>query len=216
MSYVNIAPLYYEAEKKGLSLIQDTTENPFENGRPKELRPMELIIYSTCNRGNLQKEAALGFRAQFLAVNFLMSPHPDDLPATYYLLPLGWFRMLKESVRGHPYFYEEGIIRIVGVPNKTWDVHIQRSDVTAVNSKTDYSIEFSEEADQPLFIQALKKAARPAENQIPQVTVLLESPSLSVRATYNLIHKGARQYQPIKTMNVLKWWSKQQKWCPER
>ena len=216
MSYINIAPLYYEAQKKGLSLIQDTPENPFEKGGQKELRPMELIMYSTCNRGNPKQEAALGFRAQFLGVSFLINPHPDDLPAAYYLSSTGLFRMLKEAVRGHPYFYEEGVIKIEGVHNKVWKVHIQRSDVTAVNSKTDYSVEFSNEADQPLFIQVLKSAARPDKNNIPQVTVTLESPNLYVRAVYALIHKGTRQYQAIKNMNILKWWSKQQKWCPER
>lgn len=213
VSYVNIAPLYYEAKRKGFDLIQ-VSPGDFKNRKPGELKPMELIIYSTCNRGNPQKEAALGFRSQFLLVNFLMSPHPDDLPAAYYLLPAGLFRMFKEVLRGHPYFYEKGIVRIVGVHNKVWEVDIQRSDVTAVNSKTDYSVSFSQDADQPLFIQALKSAAKPAKSQVPQVTVLLESLNLYVRATYALIHKGSRQYQPVKTMNILNWWSKQQKWCP--
>ena len=216
VSYVNIAPLYYEVKKKGFDFIQISQGDSIKNRKPGELRPMELIIYSTCNRGDPQKEAALGFRAQFLLVNFLMSPHPDDLPAAYYLLPTGLFRMLKEAIRGHPYFYEEGTIKIDGVHNKIWKVNIRRSDVTAVNSKTDYSISFSNDADQPLFMQALKSAAKPDKNQVPQVTILLESPSLYVRATYALIHKGARQYQPIKTMNILKWWSKQQKWCPAK
>ena len=179
---------------------------------------MELILYSTCNRStpNQQVDAALGFRAQFLVVNFLMPPHPDDVPAAYYLSPKGLFRMLKEAVRNHPYFQEEGVIRIAGVHNKIWKVNIQKSDIAFSNPKPDYVIEFSKEADQPLFIQALKSATKLAENQIPQVTILLESPSLYVSATYALIHKGSRQYQPIKTMNILKWWSKQQKWCPER
>lgn len=216
VSYVNLAPLHYEAKKKGFDLIRVSPENSVDNRKPGELRPMELIIYSTCNRGEPKKEAALGFRSQFLRVNFLMSPHPDDLLAAYYLLPLGWFRMLKEALRGHPYFYEEGAMSIAGVSDKSWQIHIQRSDVTAVNSKTDYSIEFSKDADQPLFIQALKQAARAAKNQMPQVTVLLKSPSLHVEATYALIHKGARNYQAIKSMNILKWWGKQLKWCPER
>ena len=216
VSYVNIAPLYYSAQKKGFGLIQDTPERPFKNKRPKELRPMELVIYSTCNRGNPKQETALGFHAQFLMVNFLINPHPEDLPAAHYLSPVGLFRMLKEVVRGHPYFYEEGTMRIEGAPNKIWKVHIQRSDFTAVNSKTDYFIGFSNKEDQPLFIQALKSSAKPAKNNIPQVTVFLESPSLYVKAVYALIHKGSRQYQPIKTMNILKWWGRQQKWCPER
>ena len=216
VTYINLSPLQYEAKKKDLKLIQVSPENPVDNRKPGELRPMKLIMYSTCNRGDPKRESALGFRAQVLLVSFLMSPHPDDLLAAYYLLPLGWFRMLKEAIRGHPYFYEEGIIRIDGIHNKIWEVNIQRSDVTAVNSKTDYFIEFAKDADQPLFIEALKSSAKPAKNQVPQVTILLESPSLYVRATYNLIHKGARQYQPIKTMNIISWWSKQQKWCPEK
>ena len=215
VSYVNLMPLHYEAKKKDLDLIEVSPDKPLKNRKPGELRPMELIIYSSCNRGDPQKQAAFGFRAQVLLVSFLMSPHPDDLPATHYLLPLGWFRMLKEAIRGHPYFYEEGIIRIAGVHHKIWEVNIQRSDVTAVNSKTDYSIGFSKDAEQPMFIQALQSAAKPLENSnIPQVTLLLESPSLYVSATYALVYKGSRNYQPIKSMNILKWWSKQQKWCP--
>ena len=212
VSYVSLAPLNYEAKKKNLDFIQVSPENPV-NREPGDLRPMELIIYSTCNRGDPKHEATLGWRAQFLIVSFLMSPHPDDLLATHYLVPLGWFRMLKEAIRGHPYFYEVGIIKIAGVHNKVWEVSIRRSDVTAVNAKTDYSISFAKDTDQPLFIKALKAAAKLAEN-IPQVTLILESPSLYVRATYALIYKGTRNYQPIKTMNILKWWSKQQSWCP--
>ena len=132
VSYVNLAPLHYEAKKKGFDPIRMSLENSIGKRKPGELRPMELIIYSTCNRGDPQKEAALGFRAQFLIVNLLMSPHPDDLPAAYYLLPTGLFRMLKEAIRGHPYFYEEGFMSIAGVPNKVWEIHIQRSDFTAV------------------------------------------------------------------------------------
>ena len=214
VTYINMSPLRYEAKKEGFSLIQVTPENSAEIREPGELRPMELIMYSTCNRGDPQREAAIGFRAQVLLVSFLMSPHPDDLLAAYYLLPLGWFRMIKEGIRGHPYFYEKGVIRIEGVHNKLWEVTIQRSDVTATNAKTDYSIGISKEADQPLFIQALKSAAKPAENNVPQVTLILESPSLYVRATYNLIHKGSREYQLFKKVNILKWWGKQQKWCP--
>lgn len=215
VSYVNIAPLHYEAKKKDFNLIQ-ASPNSMQNRKPGELRPMELIIYSTCNRGDPQKESVLGFRAQFLLVSFLLSPHPDDLPATHYLLPLGWFRMLKEAIRGHPYFYEEGIIRIAGVHNKLWDVTIKRSDVTAVNSKTDYFINFVNDADQPLFIEALKSAAKPPQNSnIPQITLFLESPSLYVNSTYALTYRGSRNYQPIKSINILKWWSKQQAWCPQ-
>ena len=216
VSYVHLAPLHYEVKKKGFDLIRVSPESSFDNRKQGELRPMKLVIYSTCNRGESKQEVALGFRAQFLRVNFLMRPHPDDLSAAHYLSPVGWFRMLKEAVRGHPYFQEKGMIRIAGAHNKTWEINIQRSDVTAVNPKTDYFIEFAKDADQPLFIQALKEASKPAENQIPQVTVLLESPSLSVKATYALIHKGARQYQAIKTMNILNLWSKQLKWCPQK
>ena len=217
VSYVSIAPLYYEAKKKDFDLIQVPLNSSAKNRKPGELRPMELIIYSTCNKGDPQRESALGFRSQFLLVNFLLSPHPDDLPAAHYLLPLGWFRMLKEAIRGHPYFYEEGIIRIADIHNKLWDVTIKRSDVTAVNSKTDYSIKFVNDADQPLFIKALKSAAKSSQSSnIPQVTLVLESPSLYVRSTYSLIHKGARTYQLIKSINILEWWSKQQSWCPRK
>ena len=215
VTYINLAPFQYEAKKKDLELIQVSPENPADNRKPGELRPMELIMYSTCNRGDPKRESALGFRAQVLLVSFLLSQHPNDRPVAYYLMPTGLFRMLKEAIRGHPYFQEEGIIRVEGIHNKIWEVDIQRSDVTGIaNPNKDYSISFSKDADQPLFIEALKSAAKPAENQVPQVTILLESPSLYVRATYNLIHKGARQYQPIKTMNIISWWSKQQKWCP--
>ena len=210
VSYVNLSPLHYEAEKKGLDPIKISPEDPQRD------RPMELIIYSTCNRGDPQKEAALGWRAKFLGVNFLLSPHPDDLPAAYYLSPTGLFRMGKEAVKGHPYFKEEGSLKISGDSDKLWKVNIQRSDTTAVNSKTDYRIELSKEMDQPLFIEALKSAAKPSVKGILQVTVSLESPSLSVKATYNLVHKGARQYQPIQKMSIIEWWSKQQTWCPDK
>ena len=79
VSYINVMPLHYEAKKKDLDPIQVSLGASIDNKKWRELRPMELIIYSACNRGDPQKEAALGFRAQFLQVNFLMSPHPDDL-----------------------------------------------------------------------------------------------------------------------------------------
>ena len=212
VSYINLAPLSYKAKRKGLDPIH-VSPGTFDN---KRLRPMELIIYSTCNRGDPQQESVLGFRAQVLLVSFLLSQHPDDKPVAYYLMPSGWSRMLKEAIRGHPHFQEEGIIRIDG-HDKLWNVNIQRSDVTGIaNPNKDYSIKIVKEADQPLFIQALMSAAKPSAKGIPQVTVLLESPSLYVKAAYALIHKGARQYQPIKTMNIRKWWSKQQKWCPKK
>ena len=135
VSYINLAPLHYEAKKKGLDLIRVSPGSALDKSKPGELRPMELVIYSTCNQGEPKQEAALGFRAQFLLVDFLMSPHPEDLPAAHYLLPVGWFRMLKKAFRGRPYFQEKGRIRIVGSPNKVWEVDIQRSDVTAVNPK---------------------------------------------------------------------------------
>ena len=216
VSYINLAPLYYEAKKKNLDLIQVSPGNE-KNIKPGDLRPMELTIHSTCNRGDLQKEAALGFRAQVLLVSLLLSPHPDDMPTAYYLLPLGWFRMLKEAIRGHPHFQGKGVLRVAGIHNKLWNVNITRSDVTGVaNPIKDYSIEIVKEVNQPSFIKALMLAAKPAKNNIPQVTVSLKSPSLYVRATYNLIHKGARQYQTIKKMNVKEWWRKQQGWCPEK
>ena len=65
VSYVNIAPLHYEAKRKDLDPIQISPGDE-KNIKPGNLRPMELIIYSTCNRGNPQKEATLGFRAQVL------------------------------------------------------------------------------------------------------------------------------------------------------
>lgn len=216
VSYVNIAPLQYEAKKKNLDPIQVSPGNE-KNIKPGELRSMELTIYSACNRGDPQKEAALGFRAQVLLVSLLLSPHPDDRPPAYYLLPSGWFRMLKEAIRGHPHFREKGILRVAGLHNKLWDVIITRSDVTGVaNPIKDYSIKIVKETDQPSFIKALMSAAKPAKNNIPQVTVLLESPSLYVRATYNLVHKGTRQYHTIKKMNIIDWWRKLQKWCPEK
>ena len=216
VSYVNMAPLHYEAKKKGFDLIRVFPGSSLDKSKPGESRPMELVIYSTCNQGEPKQEAALGFRAQFLLVSFLMSPHPGDLPAAHYLLPVGWFRMLKEALRGHPYFQEKGEIRIAGSPNEVWELDIQRSDVTAVNPKTDYFIGFSKDMDQPLFIQALKEASKPAEDQTPQVTILLESPSLSVKATYALIHKGTKQYHTVKSINILNLWSKQQKGCPKK
>ena len=115
----------------------------------------------------------------------------------------------------NPHFQEEGVIRIAGVHNKLWEVNIERSDVTRIaNPNKDYSISFSKDADQPLFIQALLSAAKLSAKGIPQVTLILESPSLYVGATYVLIYRGARQYQPIRTMNIMEWWRKQQKWCP--
>ena len=43
------------------------------------------------------------------------------------------------------------------------------------------------------------------------MTVVLESPSLYVKATYALVHKGARDYQTISSLSLLKWWSKNSK-----
>ena len=209
VSYIYLSPLHYEAQKKDFKHIQISPQDSQRD------RPMELILYSTCNRGNPQQESVLGFRAQFLMVSFLLSQHPDDKRAAYYLFPNAWFRMLKEGIRGHPHFQEEGIIRMAGVHNKLWEVNIERSDVTGIaNPNKDYSISFSKDSDQPLFIQALLAAAKPSAEGIPQVTLILESPRLYIRATYNLIHKGARQYQPIQKMNLMEWWRKQLSWCP--
>ena len=142
-----------------------------------ELRPMELIIYSTCDRVDPQQGSVLDLRPQFLHSHLLLAPHPDDQPAAYYLLPLGLFRMLKQAIRGgHPYFKEKGTVKISNIKNTIWPVNITRENITATNPKTDYSIEFSNLADQPLFIHTLKSVAKPiGKNEIPQVTVLLES-----------------------------------------
>lgn len=211
VSYINIAPLYYETKKKDLDPIKISPQDSQRD------RPMELIIYSTCNRGNPQQESALGLRAQFLMVSFLLSQHPDDKRAAYYLFPNAWFRMMKEGIRGHPHFQEEGMIRIAGIHNKLWEVNIERSDVTGVaNPNKDYSISFSTDSDQPLFIQALLSAAKSSTEGVPQITLILESPSLYVSATYNLIHTGTKQYQPIQKMDIREWWRKQQKWCPSK
>ena len=214
VSYLSLAPLLYEAKRKDMSPIQASPETQFER-EPAELRPMELIIYSTCDRVDPQKGSVIGLRPQFLHSSLLLSPHPEDLPAAYYLSPIGLFRMVKQVARGKPYFKEAGTITIFNTPNTTWHVHITREDITATNPKNDYFIEFSNTTDQPLFIQSLKSAATPnGKNEIPQVTTLLESPSLHVKATYTLIHKGAIDYQPVKTVNIIDWWSKQQTWCP--
>lgn len=208
VSYVSLAPLHYEAKKKGSKTIQVSPEDSFP-----ARRAMELALYSVCNRGEPEEEAKLGFRASVLGVSLLLSPHPDDVQAAYYLLPMGWFRMLEERLRGGPYFQEKGIIKIASY-NKNWEVNIQRTDVTAGNAKPDYSIRFSKESDEPLFIQALKDSAR-LKNQIPQVTIFLESPSLFVKATYALRYKGTKQYQDVNSMNIIDIWSRQQKDCPQ-
>ena len=213
VSYLSISPLYYEAKREGMNPIQAPLGTHFER-KPAELKPMELIIYSTCDRVDPQKGSVLNLHPQFLHSSLLLSPHPDDLPAAYYLSPVGLFRMIKQVIRGSPYFKEEGAITVFDTQNTIWPVNIIREDITATNSKTDYSIEFSHVTDQPLFIQALKSAAA-IENKIPQVTILLESPSLYVKATYALIHKGTKDYQPFKIMNIIDWWNRQQTWCPK-
>lgn len=217
VSYVSLAPLYYEARRKGFNSITVSPGDSFENKEPWELRPMELIIYSTCDRVDPEQGSVLDLRPQFLHVNFLLSPHPKDLPAAYYLLPRGLFRMFKQLVfrGGKAYFEEKGTIKLSSGQNTAWSVKISREYITATNPKTDYSIEFSDTANQPLFIQELKSEAVYV-GKTPQVTVLLESPSLYVKATYALIHKGARDYQPVKAVNIIKWWNKQQTWCPRK
>ena len=214
VSYINLSPLHYEAKRKGVSPIQMPAGVSL-NQKPGELKPMQLIIYSTCDREESQKGSVLGLRQRFLHSSLLLAPHPDDRPAAYYLLPTGIFRMLKQAIRGRPYFKEDGTIKIFGSQNTGWPVNIVREDVTAVNSKEDYSIEFSDFTDQPLFIQALKTEAKPVDT-IPQVTILLKSPSLYVKATYALIYKGSRNYQALKSINLIEWWNKQQRWCPRK
>ena len=217
VSYINLAPLYYETKRKGMSSIQ-MPPGISPHQKQGELNPMQLIIYSTCDREDPQKGSVLGLRPQFLHSSLLLSPHPDDRPAAYYLLPTGLFRMLKAAIRGSSYYFEEeGVIKVSHSQNTDWPVNITRSDVTATNSKTDYSIEFSIVTDQPLFIQDLISSANPiGKNKIPQVTILLESPSLYVKATYALVHKGTRTYQPIKSISIIDWWEKQQRWCPRK
>ena len=214
VSYLSISPLYYEAKREGMSPIQASLGTHFDK-KPTELKPMKLIIYSTCDRADPKKGSVLGLRPQFLHSSLLLSPHPDDLPAAHYLSPIGLFRMFKQVVRGAPYFKEEGTITIIGTQNTNWPVNITREDTTATNPKKDYFIEFSNTTDQPLFIQALKATtALEVKSKTAEVTILLESPSLNVKATYALIHKGIRDYQPFKTINIIDWWSKQQSWCP--
>ncbi len=211
VSYLNMSPLHYEAKRKGMSPIQ-VSQGDFSE-KPTEFRPMKLIIYSTC----AQKSSALDIRPQFLYASLLLSPHPDDVPAAHIFSPIGLFRILKQVVRGHPYVNEKGTIKLSGRQNESWHVDIYREDTTYVSPKEDYHIEFSHITDQPLFIQALKSAAKPTgKNKIPKVTVLLESPSLYVKATYALIHKGAKNYQEVETMNIIEWWNKQQTWCPRK
>lgn len=211
VSYISMSPLHYEAKQKDMSTIK-MLPGIDPNRKSDELKPMQLIIYSTCDS---EDQSVLGLRPKFLHSSLLLSPHPDDRLAAYYLLPTGLFRMLKEAIRGHPYFKEEGIIEIPGTKNAKWLVNITRSDITATNSKTDYFIKFSNTTDQPLFIQAVKLAAKPVD-KIPQVTILLKSPRLYVKATYALIYKGSRNYQTIKSISIIDWWNKQQKWCPRK
>ena len=208
VSYVSISPLRYEVERAGQNPIQISPKT----GKAADW-PMELIIYSTCDRVDPQKGSVIGLRPQFLHVNFLLSPHPNDLSAAHYLSPIGLFRMLKHAFRGHPYFEEEGTIKLLRIPDAVWDIHITREDITATSPKNDYSIEFSHVADQPKFIRALQSAVV-FKKGVPQVTVLLESPRLYVKATYTLRYKGAYNYQEVKTINILDWWKKQQTWCP--
>ena len=216
VSYVNVSPLHYTAKKKDFSLIQISPKSSINNKKQEKLRPMQLTIYTTCNRraSNPEIDLALGFRSQVLSVYFLLSPHPDE-PAVYYLSLRGLFRILKEAIKKTPYFQEKGTIKITGTQHKPWKVNIQHPGVTYNNPKPYYFIKFSEQASQNSFIQALKLAATPIKNShTPQVTILLESPSFNVKATYALIHKGHRQYQVMKSMNIIEWWSKQQEWCP--
>lgn len=213
VSYVSISPLHYEARREGMHFIQIS---PGHFPRPPgELKPMELIIYSTCDRTDPQKGSVLDLRPQFLHAHFLLSPHPNDLPAAYYLTPTGLFRMIKQAMRGRPYFKEEGTIKLPDAQDAVWPVKISREDTTAASEKKDYSIVFSHSADEPVFIQALRSTARvTGRKKIPKVTVLLESPRLYVKATYALIYKGAKNYQKTKSINIMDWWSKQQAWCP--
>ena len=206
VSYVSIAPFHYKAERVGEASIQAPPGASFG-------KPMELGLFTTCDRVDPQKGSVIDLRPQFLHVNFLLRPHPNDLPAAHYLSPIGLFRMLKYAFRGHPYFEENGTIKLLHIPDAVWDVHITREDTTATSPKNDYSIEFFHPADQPKFIQALQSAVVLVDG-IPQVTVLLKSPRLYVKATYALIHKGAHNYQEVKSMNILDWWCKQQTWCP--
>lgn len=214
VSYLNLSPLHYEAKRKGMSSIQ-MPPGIYPNREPGELKPMQLIIYSTCDRKDSPGGSVLGLRQRFLHSSLLLAPHSNDRPAAYYLSPTGLFRMLKEAIRGKPYFKEEGTIKISDSQSTGWPVNITRSDITATNPKNDYFIEFSNIADQPLFIQALKSEAKPVD-KIPEVTILLESPSLYVKATYALVHKGSRNYQAIKSISIIDWWNKQQKWCPRK
>ena len=211
-SYLSLSPLYYEAKRKGIGSIQIPSGiSPHQ--KRGVFKPMQLNIYSTCEREYPKKGSDLGLRPQFLHSSLLLAPHSDDLPAASYLLPRGFFRMLKEVIRGRPYFKEEGTVKIFD-RDIEWPVNITRSDVTATNSQTDYFIEFSNVTDQPVFIQALKAAAKlVGKNKIPQVVVLLTSPSLYVKATYALIHRGTKNYQNIKLINIVDWWNKQQRWC---
>ena len=206
VSYVSIAPLHYEARRDGQNSIHAPPGASFG-------KPMELGLFTTCDRVDPKKGSVIGLRPQFLHVSFLLRSHPNDLSAAYYLSPVGLFRMLKHAFRGHPYFEEEGTIKLPRIPDAVWGVHITREDTTATSPKNDYSIEFSHTADQPKFIQTLQSAVV-FEKGIPQVTVLLESPRLYVKATYALKHKGAYNYQEVKAINILDWWRKQQSWCP--
>lgn len=200
VSYVSITPLHYKARREGQNPIHASPGASFG-------KSMELGLFTTCDRVEPQKGSVIGLRPQFLHVYFLLRPHPDDLSAAYYLSPVGLFRMLKHAFRGHPYFEEEGTIKLPRISDAVWDVHITREDITATSPENDYSIEFSHMSDQPKFIQVLQSSVV-FRKGTPQVTVLLESPRLYVRATYALKHKGAYNYQEVKSMNILDWWRK--------
>ena len=200
VSYVTISPLYFDAQRKGQDPVRTKPGASIA-------QQMELTIYSTCNRTE----------PQVFDVSLLLRPHLNDPEPAYYLSGTGIGRMLKQfALRGgEPFFNEKGTLTLLGVQNAVWPVTIARADFTATGAKGSYSIGFDNPENQRKFIQTFEPIGRySAGKNPPQAILVLQSPSIQVRATYALIHPSTENYKKFKSVNISNWWSKQLAWCP--
>ena len=74
-----------------------------------------------------------------------------------------------------------------------------------------YKISFLNPSSAHLFIHILKSEAEPmGQKKIPQVVILLESPSFYIKATYALIRGNNEEWDKI----IKDRWNKILSWCP--
>ena len=207
--YINISPIYYTARQKGFSPIEMPS-----NILPKKLssRPLSLTIFGLCDSASPKEREIPGHfspQTQIIETSFTITPLPNDKKAVLTLSWKGLFREFQQMIRGGPYFIEKG--GGITIKDYTWPVIIKRYDVAFYSTEQDYTVRFSNPSDGHLFMHVLKSSAVPiGTKKIPQIEVLLKSPSFHISAVYAL-ERGSNDEWDKKIKDR---WNKILSWCP--